>query len=45
MQNLPSGSKLSKLIKQCFKAPQGELFVGADFASLTLGEQYRNMLC
>ena len=34
MQNLPSGSKLSKLIKQCFKAPQGELFVGADFASL-----------
>ena len=34
MQNLPSSSKLSKLIKQCFKAPQGELFVGADFASL-----------
>ena len=34
MQNLPSGSKLSKLIKQCFKAPQGELFVGADLASL-----------
>ena len=34
MQNLPSGSKLSKLIKQCFKAPQGELFVGADFMNL-----------
>ena len=45
MQNLPSNSKLSKLIKQCFKAPQGELFVGADFTSLTLGVQSRNTLC
>lgn len=34
MQNLPSGSTYGKLIKQCFKAPPGWLFCGADFSSL-----------
>ncbi len=34
MQNLPSGSIYGKLVKGCFKAPPGWLFVGADFKSL-----------
>lgn len=34
MQNIPAGSKYSKAIKRCFKAPPGYLFVGLDFASL-----------
>jgi DNA polymerase-1 len=45
MQNLPSGSTHGKKIKECFKPPSGYLFVGADFSSLNLGEQYRNVLC
>lgn len=31
---MPSGSAYGKLIKECFSAPQGWLFVGADFNSL-----------
>ena len=34
MQNLPSGSVYGKLIKKCFRAPEGWLMAGADFASL-----------
>ena len=35
MQNIPStGSTYSKDIKECFKAPPGWVFIGADFASL-----------
>lgn len=35
LQNLPStGSKYSKIIKACFVAPPGYVFMGADFASL-----------
>tara|TARA_R110002012_G_scaffold318308_1_gene536388 strand:+ start:28218 stop:30032 length:1815 start_codon:yes stop_codon:yes gene_type:complete len=34
LQNLPSGSTYAKLVKKCFVAPKGNLFVGADFASL-----------
>lgn len=34
MQNLPSGSTYGKLVKQCFRAPSGWLFCGADFSSL-----------
>lgn len=35
MMNLPStGTKYAKIIKQCFQAPPGFLFVGVDFASL-----------
>ena len=34
MQNLPSGSTFGKLIKRCFKAPEGWLFCGADFNAL-----------
>ena len=34
MQNLPAGSTFGKLIKKCFKAPEGWLFGGADFSSL-----------
>jgi len=34
LQNIPSSSRYSKLIKSCFKAPPGWLFVGLDFASL-----------
>lgn len=35
LQNLPStGTQYGKLIKKCFKAPNGWLFVGADFMSL-----------
>jgi len=34
LQNIPSSSKYAKHIKRCFKAPEGWLFVGADFASL-----------
>ena len=34
MQNIPSGSTYGKLIKECFCAPEGYIFCGADFASL-----------
>lgn len=35
LQNLPSsGSKYSKLIKDCFRPPKGHLMIGLDFASL-----------
>lgn len=34
LQTIPSGSVFAKLIKQCFIAPVGFLFGGADFASL-----------
>jgi DNA polymerase-1 len=34
MQNLPSNSKWGKTIKNCFTAPEGWLFAGADFSSL-----------
>lgn len=34
LQNLPSGSTFGKLIKKCFKAPDGWLLTGADFSSL-----------
>jgi len=34
LQNLPSGSAYGKLIKDCFQAPKGWLFAGADFNSL-----------
>ena len=34
LQNLPANSKYAKLIKSCFQAPHGWLFVGLDFASL-----------
>ncbi len=34
MQQIPSGSTFGKLIKACFSAPKGWLFVGADFNSL-----------
>lgn len=34
LQNIPAGSKYGKLIKSCFVAPDGWLFVGLDFASL-----------
>lgn len=35
LQNLPStGTKYAKIIKSCFKAPEGWLFVGLDFWSL-----------
>ena len=34
LQNIPSGSTYGKLIKSCFAAPKGSLFVGADFNSL-----------
>lgn len=32
LQNLPANSKYAKLIKSCFQAPNGWLFVGLDFA-------------
>jgi len=34
LQNLPSGSMYGKAIKSCFRAPNGWLWAGADFASL-----------
>jgi len=34
MQNIPAGSTYGKLIKECFEAPTGWLFAGADFNSL-----------
>jgi DNA polymerase-1 len=34
LQQIPSGSTYAELIKKCFIAPKGSLFVGADFASL-----------
>ena len=35
LQNLPAtGSKYAKIIKECFEAPPGWLFIGLDFASL-----------
>ena len=38
MQNLPAGSIFGKLIKSCFQAPEGWLFCGADFNSLTYSD-------
>ena len=34
LQNLPAKSKYGKLIKSCFQAPPGWIFVGLDFSSL-----------
>ncbi len=34
LQQIPSGSTYGKLIKQCFQAPKGWIFCGADFNSL-----------
>lgn len=34
LQQIPSGSTYGKLIKQCFQAPSGWIFCGADFSSL-----------
>lgn len=34
LQNLPASSRYAKLIKSCFRAPPGWLFMGLDFASL-----------
>lgn len=34
MQNLPSGSRFSKIIKGCFVAPKGWVFAGQDYANL-----------
>ncbi|MNO13142.1 DNA polymerase I, thermostable [compost metagenome] len=34
LQNLPANSRYAKLIKSCFIAPPGWLFMGLDFASL-----------
>ena len=34
LQNIPSTSQYSKLVKSCFQAPADKLFVGADFNSL-----------
>lgn len=34
MQNIPAGSDYGKIIKECFVAPAGWLFAGADFNSL-----------
>lgn len=34
LQNIPSGSTYAKLIKKCFKAPEGWVMGGADFNSL-----------
>ena len=36
LQQIPAtGSKYAKLIKACFQAPKGWLWVGLDYASLT----------
>ena len=32
--NMPSGGKMGKLIKSCFQAPEGYLFVASDYAAL-----------
>lgn len=34
LQNIPAGSTYGKLVKSCFRAPDGLLFGGADFNSL-----------
>jgi len=34
LQNLPAKGKWAKLVKKCFKAPPGFLFIGLDFDSL-----------
>jgi DNA polymerase-1 len=34
LQNIPAGSTYGKLVKECFEAPDGKLFGGADFNSL-----------
>jgi DNA polymerase-1 len=34
LQNLPAGSEYGELIKECFMAPEGWIFCGADFNSL-----------
>ena len=34
LQQIPAGSKYAKLIKSCFKAPPGYIFIGLDFNAL-----------
>jgi DNA polymerase I-like protein with 3'-5' exonuclease and polymerase domains len=34
MQNIPAGSEYGKTIKECFVAPLGWIFAGADYSSL-----------
>lgn len=34
LQNLPASSLFAKLVKECFQAPEGWIFAGADFNSL-----------
>lgn len=34
MQNIPSNSKFAKLIKRCFIAPKGWVFLASDFNAL-----------
>lgn len=34
LQQLPSSGAMGKIVKKCFKAPRGWLFVGADYSSL-----------
>ena len=34
LQNIPAGSEYGKKVKECFEAPSGWLYVGADFNSL-----------
>ena len=34
LANLPSNSRFGKLVKSCFQAPEGWVFVGSDFSAL-----------
>lgn len=34
LQNLPANGKLAEIIKKCFQAPPGWLFIGLDYSSL-----------
>lgn len=36
LQNIPAGSEYGKKIKECFQAPEGWLFAGADFNALEM---------